>query len=127
MTNKELVLKMCDITINYYETSNVPEFFAEAFDTVNSSIEKFDSNIHKIKEKEMDDKEWEKLIYQIIFDLEYGWGISYSLDMKEDVIGQKNLSKKLIKIANDEGFNFTHCKLSKEKYNELIEIEKISF
>lgn len=123
MTDKELVFEMYQTASSYYKTSNIPEYFYEAYDTVVKSLNKYDIEENDIRNDTVKDSDWKKIIHQIIYDLSYAWSVSSDYGEADDVIGLSNLCMDLATTVNQkgEGYDFVRNKMSKTVYDELRE------
>lgn len=120
MEKKEIVKELYTKAIDYYKTADIPQNFAEALSTVESSIHKFGVDpADIIRDTVFYDVDWERLIYQIVYDLQHGWYISLQFDMKEDAAGQKHLAIAFADFLNKEGYSFSETYLNDESFEKL--------
>lgn len=120
MEKKEIVKELYTKAIDFYKTADIPQNFLEALTTVESSIHKFGIDpADIIQDTVVSDVDWERLIYQIVFDLQHGWYISSLFDAKEDAVGQKNLAIAFADFLNKEGYSFSKTHLNDESFEKL--------
>lgn len=120
MEKKEIVKELYTKAIDFYKTADIPQNFAEALSTVESSIHKFGIDPSDIiRDTVFYDVDWERLVYQIVFDLKHGWYTSSQFDMKEDATGQKHLTIAFADFLNKEGYSFSKTYLSDESFEKL--------
>lgn len=120
MEKKEIVKELYTIAIDFYKTADIPQNFLEALTTVESSIQKFGVDPSDIiRDTVVSDVDWERLIYQIVYDLQHGWYISSQFEMKDDAVGQKNLAIAYADFLNKEGYSFSTTYLNDESFAKL--------
>lgn len=125
MDKKELVVKMYEKAVDFYKTADVPENYLEALNTVESSINKFGVEpVDFLRNTILKTVDYERLIYQIMYDLQHGWFLSSQMEMEDDAIGQKSLAIAFADLLNANGYHFSKTSLDddgfekmKEKYN----------
>lgn len=118
MTKKELVIAMYATAYDWATTAGgyLQSFYDSELGTVRSSLRK-----HSVDYDDWDSNpevDWEKVVYQIIYDLEFEWW-SDAGDQCAD--GPKELSGRFCEMARKEGFHIGHTMLNPAAQKEAFE------
>lgn len=120
MDKKELVKKMYEKAVDFYKTADMPENYLEALSTVESSIKKFGIEpVDFLRNTILKSVDYERLIYQIMYDLQHGWFISSQMEIEDDAIGQKNLEIALADFLNANGYHFSKTSLNDNGFEKM--------